>query len=346
MANTIQDDLTLAFTRKILLALLSILTILVIGTASFYSIGKGQYPITDCLYMTFITISTIGFEEVIDMSGNPGARMFTILLAVFGIATLTYILSNFTAFVIEGELNEVFRRKKMEKMIGKVKDHYIVCGIDGVGYHIVNELFETGRPHIIVDMDREKIEKLLDNFHEKVFVQGDASDSEVLMRAGIERAQGLFAATGDDKQNIVISLTAKQLNPKVRVVARCGDMKNIEKVKTAGADAVISPTMIGGLRMASEMIRPTAVSFLDVMLRDKEKKLRIEGINISGPGVGKSIADLNIRAYPGTLIVAVKKSNDEWLYNPVEDYVLQTGDSLVIMSTPEERAKLEKLFSA
>lgn len=346
MDNKFQGDLASELIRKILLAFLSIITILAIGTVAFHYIGKGQYSIVDCLYMTFITISTIGFTEVIDMSGNPGARVFTILLAMFGIATLTYILSNFTAFVIEGELNEVFRRRKMEKIINKVKNHYIVCGIDGVGYHIVNELFETNRPHIIVDMDRDKIERMLENFHERVFVQGDASESETLRRAGIEKAAGLFAATGDDKNNLVISLTAKQLNPNIKVVARCGDMRNAKKIKKAGADAVISPTLIGGMRMASEMIRPTAVSFLDEMLRDKEKKLRIEGLNISGLTVGKSITDLNIRDYPDTLIVAVKKVNDDWVYNPADNYVFQTGDSLVIMSTPEERTKLEKAFSS
>lgn len=211
--------------------------------------------------MTVITISTIGFTEVIDLSSNPQGRLFTIALALSGIGVLTYLLSNFTASVVEGELNEVFRRKKMEKMIQKYHDHFIVCGADSVSQYIMGELHSTQRPFVLVDLDRSKLETLMEPFPDHAFVEGDATDDSIQRKAGIERAQGLFAVTGDDNQNLVICLTAKQLNPKVKVVSRCRQVENIGKMEKVGADSVVSTASIGGLRMASVMVRPSVVSF-------------------------------------------------------------------------------------
>lgn len=340
MSNNISSEIY----KKFLWAGISLVLVLVIGTVGYWFVGRGQYSLLDCLYMTVITIATIGYGEIIDMSGNPAGRGFTIFIALFGIGTLTYILSNFTAFIVEGELNETFRRRKMEKIIKKFKDHYIVCGIEGVGFHIVRELYDTKRPHVIVDIDRKKIEKVLETFQERVYIEGDATDSDTLLKAGIMEAKGLFAVSGDDSQNLVISLTAKQLNPNIRVVARCHDLKNIDKVKKAGADAVVSPTFIGGLRMASEMVRPTVVSFLDIMLRDKDKNLRVEEIPVPESFVGKAIADLQLKKYPNMLLLAVR-TKDDWIFNPSDDYVIKPENALIFMATPQERQEMENIFS-
>lgn len=339
MSNNISSEIY----KKFLWAGISLVFVLVIGTVGYWFVGRGQYSLMDCLYMTVITIATIGYGEIIDMSGNPAGRGFTIFIALFGIGTLTYILSNFTAFIVEGELNETFRRKRMEKMIKKFRDHYIVCGIEGVGFHIVSELYDTKRPHVIVDIDRKKIEKVLETFQERVYIEGDATDSDTLLKAGIMEAKGLFAVSGDDNQNLVISLTAKQLTPNIRVVARCHDLKNIDKMKKAGADAVVSPTFIGGLRMASEMVRPTVVSFLDIMLRDREKNLRVEEVAVPESFAGKSISDLNLKKYPPILLLAVR-TKDDWIFNPSDDYIAGHENSLIFMTTPEERFELEKIF--
>ena len=340
MSNNISSEIY----KKFLWAGISLVFVLVIGTVGYWFVGRGQYSLLDCLYMTVITIATIGYGEIIDMSGNPAGRGFTIFIALFGIGTLTYILSNFTAFIVEGELNETFRRRKMEKIIKKFKDHYIVCGIEGVGFHIVSELYDTKRPNVIVDIDRKKIEKILETFQERVYIEGDATDSDTLLKAGIMEAKGLFAVSGDDNQNLVISLTAKQLNPNIRVVARCHDLKNIDKVKKAGADAVVSPTFIGGLRMASEMVRPTVVSFLDIMLRDKDKNLRVEEIPVPESFVGKAIADLQLKKYPNMLLLAVR-TKDDWIFNPSDDYVIKPENALIFMATPQERQEMESIFS-
>ncbi|MBI4843407.1 MAG: potassium channel protein [Nitrospirae bacterium] len=331
--------------KKFVWAAVILFAILATGTSGYSIIGGSKYSLIDCLYMTVITISTIGFGEIIDLSASPGGRVFTMFIAFSGIGVLFYIITNVTAYVIEGELKDSFRRKKMENKAGKLFDHYIICGLGRVGLHIANELYATKRHFIAIDTAAGAAEKFIGAFPDHVFIDKDASDSEALIMAGIEKAKGLFAVTGDDNQNLVISLTAKDINPEAKVVARCNDARNSEKIKKAGADSVISPNLIGGLRMASEMLRPSVVSFLDTMLRDKGKNLRVEGVSIPQSFAGRKLSSLNIRKHPDILLLAVRRG-DDWSYNPQDDFALAAGDALVFMTTPEEREKLEKAINA
>ena len=330
--------------RKFIWTGLALMAVLLAGTAGYRIISDGNSSLIDCLYMTLTTITTIGFGEIVDLSGKPLGRVFTMLLALSGIGIITYTLSNLTAFIVEGSLNEAFLRRKMEKTIRKLSDHFIVCGIDGVGHYIINELYETKRSHVIVDTSRQNIEKFLHDYHEDFFIVGDATDNDTLLEAGVMKAKGVFAVTGDDNNNLVISITAKQLNPSVKVIACCYDLKNMDKIKKAGADAVISPTFIGGLRMASEMIRPAVVSFLDIMLRDKKKNLRIEEIPVPDSYSGQPLSVLNLQKYPDTLLLAVKIKND-WIFNPDRQYAFTPGTTLIIMTTPEDREEIQKAVS-
>src|SRR4030042_3751490 len=221
---------------------------ILIGTVGYWFIGGRQYSFVDTLYMTVITITTIGFTEVIDLSGNAGGRIFTMFIAISGIGVMAYIVTSITRLVVEGELTESFRRRRMEKVAGNYRGHYIVCGVGSVGCYIANELHAIKRPHVIVDVNKKNVESNLESFHDEVFIEGDATDSDTLLRAGVEKAAGLFAVPGDDNQNLVVSLTAKQLNPQLRVVARCNDTRNTEKIKKGGADAAVSLCASGGVR--------------------------------------------------------------------------------------------------
>ena len=320
-----------------------LLAVILIGTVGYWFIGGRQYSFVDTLYMTVITISTIGFTEVIDLAGNPGGRVFTMFIAISGIGVLLYIATNLVTFVVEGELTESFRRRRMEKMVNNYRDHFIVCGLGTKGSYIASELYGTRRPCVIVDADKEVVEKALQSLPDQIVLEGDATNNDTLIKAGIERAKGLFAVTGDDNQNLVISLTAKQANPRVRVVAHCTDINNEEKIKRAGADAVVSPDFIGGLRMTSEMIRPTVVSFLDMMLRETDRNLRVEEISLPDAFIGKAISALDLKRHPQTLILAVK-TEDGWIYNPPRDYVIRIADILVYISTPEGKDELERFL--
>jgi voltage-gated potassium channel len=229
----------------------------------------------------------------------------------------------------------------MEKIIQKMSGHYIICGVDGVGFHIASELCDTDRPHVVVCPDSSNIERAVSVFKNILYIKGDPTDNDTLIKAGVENAAGLFAVTEDDNQNLVISLTAKQINQNIRVIAGCYDLKNTEKMKKAGADSVVSPAYIGGLRMASEMVRPAVVSFLDTMLRDREKNLRIEEITVPESFSEKDISELGLRKYRNTLLLAVR-SGDDSIYNPPDDYVISGGEKLIVMTTPDERKSLEE----
>jgi voltage-gated potassium channel len=330
--------------RKALIAGGLLALVLGVGTAAYKHIGGEQVTLLDSLYMVVITIATIGYGEIVDLSHSPGGRVFTMFLSFAGIGIMTYIMMSLTAFVVEGELNEAFRRRKMQKRIDKLRDHYIVCGADGVGLHIVRELAGTGRPFLVIDTDAEQIARIAAGGEEPAFVVGDATDNETLTKAGIGRAHGLFAVTGDDNQNMVISLSARQLNPGIRVVARCDEARNSEKMQRAGADSAVSPTRIGGLRMASEMLRPAVVSFLDVMLRREDEALRIEELAVPAAMVGRKLAALELHRFSKLLLLAVR-TGAGWTYNPPRDHVMQAGETLVFMGSPEERVQLEKALA-
>ncbi len=315
-----------------------LVVILLVGTIGYWIIGGRHDSFVNALYMTFITIATIGYGEVVDLSHSTGGRIFTMVIAVLGIGVLSYMMMGATALLVQGEVTRSFERRRMEKKAGRSRDHYIVCGTGRVGAYVAHELRSTARQFVVVDGGIDKNSAMPDS---DIVIEGDATDNTVLEKAGIERASGVFAVTGDDNHNLVIALTAKQLNPETRVVAQCSDMKNMDKMKRAGADAVVSPDFIGGLRMASEMVRPAAVSFLDTMLRDREKNLRVEEIPVPDSFAGKQLSSLQLKKHETALLLAIKTGED-WVYAPRDDYVLRQGNVLVFMLTSEERIELEK----
>lgn len=342
---TVSEAPTSKVVKKLAAAVGIMVFMATLGTAAYWIIGEGRYSLLDCLYMTFITISTIGYGEIIDLSASPAGRLFTMVLAASGVGVMTYILVNVTAFVVEGELNETFRRKKMEKAVEALEGHYIVCGLDGVGAYVLEELRSTARPHVLVEENREELDRYRQEGKEPLSLEGDPTDSDTLRKAGAARARGLFAVTGDDNRNLVISLTARQLNPTLKVIARCEIMKNAEKMRSAGADSIVSPTFIGGLRMASEMFRPSVVSFLDEMLRSDNASLRIEEQAVSDSLAGRPISDLDLGRFRHLLLLAVKTPTG-WVHNPPRTHTMEEGEVLIFMTSPDERQELEKIFSS
>ncbi|MBI4297287.1 MAG: potassium channel protein [Chloroflexi bacterium] len=329
--------------RKLIWSSAILVAILLIGTTGYWLIAGGEHSLIDALYMTVITISTIGYGEIIDLSGNAAGRIFTMFVAISGIGLLAYVVTNLTALVVEGELSEALRRRKMERMAHRSQDHYIVCGIGSVGLYVVNELQATKRPYVAVDNSKADIDRATETWPNMVYIEGDATDADILMKAGIQKAKGLFACTGDDNQNLVVCLTARQANARLRIVARCNDVKSADKLKTAGADAVVAPPFIGGLRMASEMVRPTVVSFLDIMLRDTGKNLRVEELEIPHSFVGKSVSSLKMSS--DSLLLAIRTQKD-WVYNPGAHYIIQPDDRLILMTTPEARLEMGQYLNA
>ncbi|MCU0803540.1 MAG: NAD-binding protein [Burkholderiales bacterium] len=314
----------------------------VVGTVGYKIIGGPQDPRLDALYMTFITVATIGYAEVISLDDDPVGRLFTMVIGFAGIATTWYIFSTMTAFIVEGEINVPLRRRRMLKAIEKLSGHYIVCGIGRVGTNVAQELTLTGRRHVIVDVAQAKIDAFRDRYSDTLWLHGDAAEDQVLADAGVARAAGVFAITGDDAKNLVITLSVKQLNPDARVVARCHDVSYTEKMRRVGADAIVSPDFTGGMRIASSMLRPKVVSFLDEMLRSEEA-LRVEELVVPAQLAGSSCGALGARG-ADYLLLAIRSAG-KWRFNPPDDQTLVAGDTLVFMTTPEGRRRIEARLS-
>jgi voltage-gated potassium channel len=290
--------------------------------------------------MTFITVTTIGYVESVDVTNYEYGKLFTIFIGLTGIGVLGYVLSTVTAFMLEGEFNEVRRRNKMEKKIAQLKGHYIVCGMGQIGSNVAHELAITGRHFVMVDKDRANLEHYVAQHPAQLYVLGDATDNEALLAAGIKHAVGIFAVAHDDNQNLVISLSAKQLNPEVRVVARCHELKNVSKIKSAGADDIVLPDFAGGQRLVSAMVRPNVSGFLDEMSK-AEGDLRMEELIIPGRLHGKTL-DMFYTDNEECLVMAVN-TQGKWHFKPTSDYLLHGGDILMVMASSAARKRMEEL---
>ena len=323
--------------RKIAAALAALALIHLIGTVGYLVVGGPATSVIDALYMTFITVATIGYAEVVDLGASPGGRVFTMLIAFLGIGTMTYLFSNVTAVILESNLNRSYRRRHMQTRINDLGDHFIVCGAGRIGGYVIDELRASGLRHVVIELDHEGVERLLDRDPQGLIIEGDAADDDVLTRAGIARCRGVFAVTGDDSKNLVVSLSAKQLNAAVRVVARVHDPRNVAKTLRAGADEIVSPDFIGGQRIASLMIRPQMVSLVDELLR------------AGGPlSVGELIVPPNpaVATVDGLgrssewLLMAIRKRSD-WRFNPLASEPIEAGDVLIVIGSQEGRQELQ-----
>ena len=320
---------------------ITIAAVLAVGTIGYRFIGGPQYSYFDCFYMTFTTIATIGFGEIIDMSHKPEGRVFTVFIAIFGIGAMLNLFSTTTAFILEGDMNQALRRRRMHKVISQLRNHYIICGVGRVGSNVAHELSVTSRKFITIDEDLHAIERFEEKHPEHLHLHGDGGDDDLLLEAGVLHAAGVFAVTGDDNKNIVISLTAKQLNPNVRVVARCHEVRNIEKARKAGADATVSPDFTGGLRIASAMVRPAVVSFMDEMLKSHDN-LRVEEIVVPDDFAARRLGDL-VPQSRDFLFVAVRDQG-AWRFNPESDFLVKPGHTLILIATPLGRHSVEILL--
>jgi voltage-gated potassium channel len=325
--------------RLLYIALFALVAVHVLGTVGYMWLTEHKYSWFDCFYMTFITVATIGFGEIIDMTSNEPARIFTVVIGILGAGNLSLLFSVVTVALLETDLNGNLRRKRMEKTIRKLNGHYILCGFGRVGRNISHELETTHRHFVAIDEDEAH---LLD-YREKnpgfLYLHADASDDDVLIAAGIEHAKGVFAVTGDDSRNLMIVITARQLKPDVRIVARCQETRNVEKMRKAGADAIVTPNFTGGMRIASAMIRPHVVSFLDEMLKS-EKNLRVEEITIPPGFIPKPLGSLELRS-PDYVLLAVREPGGSWQFNPPTHFLLTPGQTLIAMATPLGRQEIE-----
>ncbi|HEX5062330.1 MAG TPA: potassium channel protein [Kofleriaceae bacterium] len=335
--------------KRLLAGLLFLAVTVVGGAAGFYAIGAragADWTFWDCLYMTVITVTTVGFGETLNhMDAVEYARGFTMLLLLFGTGSIVFFASTITAFIIEGDLKNVLFANKLKKRMKRMKDHVVVCGAGSTGRNVIEELIKTGVPVIAIDVNEVELKEIADRNPkaEYAYIVGDATDDDVIAQVNLKGARGLVAALSSDKDNLYLTVSARQDNPTARIVARCAELSHVDKIKKSGADAVVSPNYIGGLRLVSEMLRPSVVRFLDEMLRDRVA-YRIEEITLgdSAAELGSTLRDARVRERYGMTVLAVRRREGEgWTYNPDAAEKIGPGMTLVVLGSPEQVSQLK-----
>jgi voltage-gated potassium channel len=334
--------------RRLLFAVGVLGTLVLLGSTGYWWLGAGHWSFGECVYMTVITLSTVGFGELSRMGEVPGARLLTVLLIVSGVGALAYVQGNLTALLVEGVIGQALRRNRMRKQIAELSGHVVVAGTGSTGKHVIEELLATQTPFVVIDRDQHHLSRVSEDLCEgkMLFVHGDATEDNVLLAAGIERAHGVVAALTHDKDNLFVTLSARSLNATARIVSKIVEDDAAPKMIKAGATSVVNPTMIGGRRMASELIRPEVNEFLDQMLRDKDKNLRLEEVGVPEKSamVGMALKDTPIRRETRLLVVAVRGEDRGFVYNPDPDFVLKKGTTLIVMGETDSVVKLRKLL--
>lgn len=318
-------------TRKIRLSLGILLSILVFGTAGL--VWTEHMTVFQALYLTVETITTVGYGDF--RLTTSGGRIVTLLLMLGGVGIMLYSVGLFMSFLIEGQLIDVYGRRVIMKKIAELNQHIIICGGGRVGKEVAHRLHKEGVPCVVIEQREELVVQLCSEGI--LTLQGDAIQDEMLKTVRIEQAAGLISALPDDAHNVFITLTAKELNPMIKVIARMDTPGTEAKLRRAGADKVISPSIMGGLRMAMSIIKPTTVDYIDTVIHDQSIKIEIEELKI-GQGsylAGKTLRNSGIREYTGTTVLAIVREN-EVINNPGADVLLMEEDLLIIFGLKEQ----------
>lgn len=318
--------------RRLVQLFFMLISVLAFGTAGY--VGIEGWGIFDALYMAVITVASVGFQEVHPLSAQ--GRAFTIALIIAGLGTVAYGLSAITAFWVEGDLMNVWESGKMERRLTGLRDHIVVCGGGDTGRHIAGEFLATRTPFVVIEIDRGQEELLKRLGPEVIYLFGDATDAETLRQAGVGAAGGMVTCLPSDKDNLFAILSARELNPNIRIVSRVVDEASRGKLRRAGADAVVSNKSIGALRLASEMIRPTVVHVLDAMLRDSGD-VRVQELVVGGTVSGQSLGELKLQERAGVIVFALREGGSgRHHFNPSPERRLQEGDVLIACADPDQ----------
>ncbi len=322
-----------------------LLSILVFGTAGYYFIE--HLTVLQSLYMTVITISTVGFKHVGHEPTDNG-MIFTIVLIIFSLGGVAYVGLNMARFVFDGELANYIKTYRVDKKIEKLKDHVIIVGYGRNGEQAAMELTENGVEFVILDKRDNVISRIREN-QQLLYIKGDATHEEVLEQAGIHRARALIATTPNDADNVFVVLTARSMNPGLTVISRASELESQMKLKRAGATNVIMPERIGGQRMAKLVHQPDVVEFIEYILLQKTNDVSLEEVSckkLAQRFVGKSIGELKVREATGANIVGIKISGARYVFNPDPQMILSRNDQLFVLGNKDQVMKLKEVMEA
>jgi voltage-gated potassium channel len=316
----------------------------IIGTAGYVLIeGQG---IGDALYMTAITLSAVGYEEVFPLS--PPGRVFTMILLLAGITWLGFWFANLTSLIVELDLQDVLRRRRIVKEIESMKDHVIICGCGRTGRQVAQELETMDTAYVIIERSPECIEEVRDFIPDAHMMEGDATHDQTLLEAGLLRAKGLVTCLSQDADNLFVCLSARDLAATVKIVARAYEEETMSKLYRAGADHVVSPNVSSAIRMASVLLRPSAVTFLDIATRSSHLDLRMEQTVVGEKAtvVDLTLQEAKIPQRTGLILIAMRKNGtllDDFVFNPTAETRLHAGDEVIVLGTEEQIGQLRSL---
>lgn len=316
------------------------ISILAAGALGYHFLEEMNF--LDSLYMTVITISTVGFKEVGAKPLSPEGKIFTMGLIITSLGSLAYVGSNMARFVFDGELTNYIKTYRVDKKIAKLRNHVIIVGYGRNGEQAALELAEHHVPFVVVDKRDNVISRVRDN-QELLYIKGDATHEEILEKAQINDARALIATTPNDADNVFVVLTARSMNPNLIVISRASELESQMKLKRAGATNVIMPERIGGQRMAKLVHQPDVVEFLEYIILQKTMDVSLEELsckNLSQKFVGKSIADLRVREISGANIIGIKISGARYVFNPDPKMILSRNDQLFVLGNPEQIKRL------
>jgi voltage-gated potassium channel len=322
--------------RRIITALALLLTTITIGVTGFHLIeGLG---FVDALYMTFITVSTVGFETAGDHGFTQNGKIFVVALIIFAIGTFTYAITTLTTLLLEGEIRDLLKGYRVNKEINKLSNHVIICGLGRNGRQSAVELIDENVPWVAIEHNEEVIAKFLDQFPKALVLRGDATSEELLQKANLSSARGVISALADDAANVFVTLTIRQMNPTVHLVARASNESTIKKLEIAGANRVILPNVLGGRKMAKLITRPALMDFVDLITGQGQSHLRLEEIHCGDyPGLqGKTLRDLDIRSRTGVLVLGMQDKAGRFELNPNVNKAVQSEESLFIIGEEKQ----------
>jgi voltage-gated potassium channel len=332
----------LTLRRSLAPVIVALTAIILIGTIG-YRIIEG-WDFLDALYMTVITLSTVGFGETRALSVN--GRIFTIILILLGVSTVAYTFSSVGEYILNVRVGPRVRERRMMRAISKFENHFVICGFGRVGRSAYDSLLEAKHQVVIIEKESERAQETLDMG--LTVVLGDATSDETLRQAGIEKASGFMVCGGNDSDNLFIVLSAKSLNPDLFIVCRSVNPENEAKMRRAGADRVVSPYKIGGRHMANLLSRPHVTDFLDVVTLDSGLELWLEELQIgkSSDLAGQTVIEADLRRQTGAILVALLRGPDRQTFIPDENTRLEVGDELIVLGTREQLLKLENISSS
>ena len=332
------------YKNNIIIVSILIIILLTIGTIGYMMTeqdnAEGKWGFLDAIYMTIITLTTVGYS---DMGVSDDGRVFTLFLIIGGLGVFTYSVSVATAFLIEGQLQSFFKQQRMTNTIDKLSNHYIICGLGNTGAYIIDEMLKSNVDFVGIEVEEDRIKQLAEtrNF---LFLHGDATNDDILLQAGIQRAKGLITCLNSDQENLFVVISAKELNPHLKIAAKAIEQNSAKKLMSAGADEVVLSDRIGALRLAIGILQPQLVNFWENIVQNQEgTQLYQSVIQEESPLNGISLKNANIQEQTDLLVIAIQGAADKSIYNPHAETKIKAGDALLVIANQNQIQKLHKL---